>query len=30
MLTPLDFIQKWNNMKTEDRPKITIFDDRKV
>jgi DNA-binding LytR/AlgR family response regulator len=30
MLTPFDFILKWNKMKTEDRPKITIFDDRKV
>lgn len=27
MLTPFDFIQKWNNMKIEERQKITIFDD---
>ncbi len=26
-MTPFEFIQKWNNMKVEERPKITIFDD---
>jgi putative transposase len=27
MMTPFEFIQKWNNMNIEERPKITIFDD---
>lgn len=27
MMTPFEFIQKWNRMSIEERPKITIFDD---
>lgn len=27
MITPFDFIEKWNKIKKEERPKITIFDD---
>ena len=26
MKTPFDFIEKWNKMKPNERPKITIFD----
>jgi putative transposase len=27
MMTPFDFIQNWNKLKIQERPKITIFDD---